>query len=1210
MKTHILTLLLCCCGIMGFSQSVTNLEYFFNTDPGFGNATSITADTNTGSVTQTVSVPVNSLTGFNTLYIRSKDNLGKWSLYDKRIFYVTNATDVTGATKIASAEYFINTDPGFGNASPITVNSNTGELSQVLSLPIGNIQGFNTLYIRTKDDLGVWSMYDKRIFYVAESTAQSSATKIAAAEYFINTDPGFGNASPITVNANTGEITQVLSLPVGSLQGFNTLYIRTKDDLGKWSMYDKRLFYIRNETNLVIADITAAEYFYDTDPGFGNGTAATITPTAKPNEFTIELATTDISCGLQDFYIRLKNADGKWSLYDYKKGIEVYDNANPTIVVFPNITKELDAAGKASITITDVNNGSYDDCQLASVVLNQAKIDYTCANLGVNTVKVTATDAENKESNLDVTITVVDKIKPVAITKNITVQLDSSGKATIVPSQINNNSTDNCSITGYSLDVSSFTCSNLGSNTVNLTVTDSSGNTNTTSAIVTVADVIKPTVITKAISVQLDATGAVSITANDIDNNSSDNCSLSSITIDISSFSCAKLGENTVTLTATDQSGNTNSTTAIVTVLDVIKPSVLTKNISVQLDSSGQATITASQIENGSTDNCSIASYSLDTTNFTCNDLGNKTVTLSVTDTSGNIGTETAIVTVLDVIKPLAITKNISLSLDASGQAIISANDIDNSSTDNCGITSKSLDKVSFTCADLGANTVTLTVADLSGNTDSATATVTITDAVKPTVLTKNISVQLDSSGQATITASQIENGSTDNCSIANYGLDITNFTCNDLGNKTVTLSITDLSGNVGAKTAIVTVLDAINPAVFTKNFTIQLDASGKATITPNDIDNGSTDNCSIISKSLDKVNFTCANLGINTVMLTVTDSSGNANSATATVTITDALKPSVQTKNITVQLNSAGQASITASQIDNGSTDNCSIASNSLDITNFTCNDLGNKAVTLSVTDTSGNVGTETAIVTVLDAINPVAIAKNFTIQLDASGKATIIPNDIDNGSTDNCSITSKSLDKVNFTCANLGANTVLLTVTDSSGNANSTTATVTIKDAIKPTALGKNSTVYLNGNSSVTILPSDVDNGSYDNCNSISLSIDVNSFNSTGSYPVVLTVIDGYGNSSSTTVIVTVDDTLSINENKPIANQIHLFPVPTSEILNISTNLTINTIEVYDVSGRKVNTIYNPNTKIDTSRLPSGAYILKFYIEDDVVIKNILKQ
>jgi Secretion system C-terminal sorting domain len=886
MKTHIITVLLCCCGIMGFSQSVTTMEYFFNTDPGFGNATSITATTNTGTVTQTVSLPVNSLTGFNSLYLRAKDNLGKWSLQDKRVFYVADFTAVAGATKITAAEYFINTDPGLGMASPITINTNTGAVSQVLSLPTSANKGFNTLYIRIKDDLGVWSMYDRRIFYVSEATAVAAATKITAAEYFVNTDPGFGKAEPITVNtntgaisqvlslantsnkgfntlyirtkddlgvwsmydrrifyvsestaiaaatkitaaeyfvntdpgfgkatavtvdANTGTLSQVLSLPAGSLQGFNTLYIRTKDDLGAWSMYDRRLFYVNKEDNSLISNITAAEYFYDADPKFGNGTAATIIPTAKPNEYKIELATTDISCGLHDFYIRLKNADGKWSLYDYKKGINVFDNAKPTIVIFPNITKELDATGKASVTIADVNNGTFDDCQLVSVVLNQAKIDYTCSNLGTNTVKVTATDAESKVSTQDVTITVVDKIKPVAIAKNITVQLDATGKVSILPAQINNSSTDNCSITEYSLDVSSFSCSNLGPNTVNLTVTDGSGNTSTAAAIVTVTDSTKPTVLTKAISVQLNASGTATIAANDIDNSSTDNCTLASKSIDKTSFTCANLGANTVTLTAVDQSGNTNSATAVVTIVDAIKPTALTKNVTVQLNSAGQASITTSQIDNGSTDNCSIVSSSLDKTNFTCSDLGTKTVTLSVTDASGNIGTQTATVTVEDAIKPVTITKNVSIPLDASGNATVTANDIDNSSTDNCGITSKSVDKTSFTCSNLGANTVTLTVTDASGNTNSTTATVTITDATKPTALGKDITVYLTGNSSVSILPSDIDNGSYDNCGAVSLSINVSSF--NSKGSYPVVLTVVDGYGNSSSTTVTVTVDTAL----------------------------------------------------------------------------------------------------------------------------------------------------------------------------------------------------------------------------------------------------------------------------------------------------------------------------------------------------------------------------------------------------------------
>ncbi|HAP64944.1 MAG TPA: HYR domain-containing protein, partial [Cytophagales bacterium] len=65
---------------------------------------------------------------------------------------------------------------------------------------------------------------------------------------------------------------------------------------------------------------------------------------------------------------------------------------------------------------------------------------------------------------------------------------------------------------------------------------------------------------------------------------------------------------------------------------------------------------------------------------------------------------------------------------DGSGNATITATDIDGGSTDNCGIASRTLDLSSFTCAEVGANTVTLTVTDNEGNVDSATATVTVTE--------------------------------------------------------------------------------------------------------------------------------------------------------------------------------------------------------------------------------------------------------------------------------------------------------------------------------------------------------------------------------------------------------------------------------------------------------------------------------------------------
>jgi hypothetical protein len=51
---------------------------------------------------------------------------------------------------------------------------------------------------------------------------------------------------------------------------------------------------------------------------------------------------------------------------------------------------------------------------------------------------------------------------------------------------------------------------------------------------------------------------------------------------------------------------------------------------------------------------------------------------------------------------------------------------IDNGSTDNCGTLSFSLDRISFSCIDLGENVITLTVKDAQGNIASRTAIVNI----------------------------------------------------------------------------------------------------------------------------------------------------------------------------------------------------------------------------------------------------------------------------------------------------------------------------------------------------------------------------------------------------------------------------------------------------------------------------------------------------
>jgi hypothetical protein len=91
--------------------------------------------------------------------------------------------------------------------------------------------------------------------------------------------------------------------------------------------------------------------------------------------------------------------------------------------------------------------------------------------------------------------------------------------------------------------------------------------------------------------------------------------------------------------------GNVNSASSTVLVKDTVRPTLITKNISVTL-SGGVATITAASVNNGSFDNCSIASMSVTPNSFTCANIGNNTVTLTVTDANGNVNTGTAVVSV------------------------------------------------------------------------------------------------------------------------------------------------------------------------------------------------------------------------------------------------------------------------------------------------------------------------------------------------------------------------------------------------------------------------------------------------------------------------------------------------------------------------------------------------------------------------------------
>jgi gliding motility-associated-like protein len=109
--------------------------------------------------------------------------------------------------------------------------------------------------------------------------------------------------------------------------------------------------------------------------------------------------------------------------------------------------------------------------------------------------------------------------------------------------------------------------------------------------------------------------------------------------------------------------------------------------------------------------------------------VGTSTVTYTSTDDDGMVSTCSFTITVNDTENPAVTCAGATVALDASGNASIAAADILSSApTDNCGIASVTLSRSSFTCADLGDVTVTVTVADVNGNVSTCDAIVTVED--------------------------------------------------------------------------------------------------------------------------------------------------------------------------------------------------------------------------------------------------------------------------------------------------------------------------------------------------------------------------------------------------------------------------------------------------------------------------------------------------
>ena len=215
---------------------------------------------------------------------------------------------------IDKVEYFIDSDPGFGQATEISVPNPGEELSLNFTVNTGVLsKGFHWMVARARNDGGKWGLPIYQNFYTFDVHAITES-KISSAEYFIDDDPGFGDATVIPVETAGNDLTLSFNVNAGELsQGFHTIVIRACDELGKWSHPTFQNFYIFNVMGITESDIVKAEYFIDDDPGFGNGTAIPVTSPGNQVILNFNVNTVDQPQGMHNIIIRACNELGTWS---------------------------------------------------------------------------------------------------------------------------------------------------------------------------------------------------------------------------------------------------------------------------------------------------------------------------------------------------------------------------------------------------------------------------------------------------------------------------------------------------------------------------------------------------------------------------------------------------------------------------------------------------------------------------------------------------------------------------------------------------------------------------------------------------------------------------------------------------------------------------------------------------------------------------------
>lgn len=227
---------------------------------------------------------------------------------------------------------------------------------------------------------------------------------ISQAEYFWNTDPGEGNGTAISaVDGNFNSAFEQFSktgiATPGS--GLHKFCVRIKDSNGVWGPVFTNVIQIESAVNNTLLTIAQAEYFWDTDPGEGNGIPV-LAADGNFNSAFEQLTKTGVALptnGLHVLHVRIKDSNGVWGPV-FRNVIEISmplgndDFALKNLVVYPNPVKDvLYVSFTDKVTSMSVYNLLGQHVMTKEIHNTEGNIDVSKLNSGTYFVKV---QADNK----------------------------------------------------------------------------------------------------------------------------------------------------------------------------------------------------------------------------------------------------------------------------------------------------------------------------------------------------------------------------------------------------------------------------------------------------------------------------------------------------------------------------------------------------------------------------------------------------------------------------------------------------------------------------------------------------------------------------------------------------------------------------------------------------------------------------------------------